>query len=101
MALVTILVAGDGGGSIWTRGPLYPCQGANRVILNGASDNPGAPAMAEAVFGPGDLYTHARGPNRVILNGASDNPGAPAMAEAVFGPGDLYTHARGPNRVIS
>ena len=56
--------------------------------------------MAEAVFGQGDLYTHARGPNRVILNGASDNPGAQAMTEAVFGPGDLYTHARGPNRVI-
>ena len=60
----------------------YPPECTNRVILNGASDNPGAPAMAEAVFGPGDLYTHARGPNRVILNGASDNPGAPAMAEA-------------------
>ena len=64
-------------------GDLYThARGPNRVILNGASDNPGAPAMAEAVFGPGDLYTHARGPNRVILNGASDNPGAPAMAEA-------------------
>ena len=63
-------------------GNLYThARGPNPVILNGASDNPGAPAMAEAVFGSGDLYTHARGPNRVILNGASDNPGAPAMAE--------------------
>ena len=44
--------------------------------------------MGLEVFGPGDLYTHARGPNRVILNGASDNPGAPAMAEAPDCAGD-------------
>ena len=64
-------------------GDLYThARGPNPVILNGASDNPGAPAMAEAPDQLSRGGTHARGPNRVILNGASDNPGAPAMAEA-------------------